>query len=150
MDREAWHAAVHGVAKSQILLSDWTENIWRNPYFFCRWGYWVRKIVVFLKCIQKNWMPLLTQRWPRRCKWKSRIEILSKWVRRDWQVAWASLVLLSFLFLGVRTQMWLLEFQQPSQTLKDEAVGSSWRKLDRGRLCPWSVEQPTMFPLGTV
>ena len=22
MDREAWHAAVHGVAKSQILLSD--------------------------------------------------------------------------------------------------------------------------------
>ena len=25
MDREAWHAAVHGVTKSQTLLSDWTE-----------------------------------------------------------------------------------------------------------------------------
>ena len=25
MDREAWHAAVHGVARSQTLLSDWTE-----------------------------------------------------------------------------------------------------------------------------
>ena len=25
MDREAWHAAVHGVAKSRIRLSDWTE-----------------------------------------------------------------------------------------------------------------------------
>ena len=25
MDREAWHAAVYGVAKSQIRLSDWTE-----------------------------------------------------------------------------------------------------------------------------
>ena len=25
MDREAWHAAVHGVAKSQIQLSDWTD-----------------------------------------------------------------------------------------------------------------------------
>ena len=25
MDREAWRAAVHGVAKSQIQLSDWTE-----------------------------------------------------------------------------------------------------------------------------
>ena len=25
MDREAWHAAIHGVTKSQTQLSDWTE-----------------------------------------------------------------------------------------------------------------------------
>ena len=25
MDREAWHAAIHGVSKSQTWLSDWTE-----------------------------------------------------------------------------------------------------------------------------
>ena len=34
MDREAWHAAVHGDARSQTQLSDWTElnKVWiRNP-----------------------------------------------------------------------------------------------------------------------
>ena len=28
MDREVWHATVHGVAKSQTRLSDWTELNW--------------------------------------------------------------------------------------------------------------------------
>ena len=28
MDREAWHAAVHGAAKSQTLLNNWTELNW--------------------------------------------------------------------------------------------------------------------------
>ena len=28
MDREAWHAAVHGVAKSRTRLRDWTELIY--------------------------------------------------------------------------------------------------------------------------
>ena len=32
-DREAWHAAVHGVAKSRTQLSNWTELNWtRNMY----------------------------------------------------------------------------------------------------------------------
>ena len=29
MDREAWRAAIHGLAKSRTLLSDWTELNWR-------------------------------------------------------------------------------------------------------------------------
>ena len=30
MDREAWRAAVHGVAKSRTLLSNWTEVNWED------------------------------------------------------------------------------------------------------------------------
>ena len=32
-DREAWRAAIHGVAKSQTLLSNWTELNW----WYCSW-----------------------------------------------------------------------------------------------------------------
>ena len=32
MDREAWHAAVHGVAKSQTRLSDWIELNWTEEH----------------------------------------------------------------------------------------------------------------------
>ena len=33
MDREAWRAVVHGVSKSQIQLSDWTELNWFYMYY---------------------------------------------------------------------------------------------------------------------
>ena len=32
MDREAWHAVIHGVTKSWTWLSDWTELNWTNAY----------------------------------------------------------------------------------------------------------------------
>ena len=42
MDREAWHAAVHGVAKSRTWLSDWTEVNWNlnNHFMPTRSGYY--------------------------------------------------------------------------------------------------------------
>ena len=47
MDREAWHAAVRGVAKSRTRLSDWTEldNIQRA--FSIHWGR-VQRLVLTL------------------------------------------------------------------------------------------------------
>ena len=32
MDREAWRAAIHGVAKSRTRLSDWTELNWTGVH----------------------------------------------------------------------------------------------------------------------
>ena len=36
MDREAWHAAVHGVTKSRTRLSDWTELIYKIWVRHCK------------------------------------------------------------------------------------------------------------------
>ena len=43
MDREAWHAAIHGVTKSRTLLSDWTEPNWTwavgaSVNWYSHWG----------------------------------------------------------------------------------------------------------------
>ena len=54
MDREAWRAAIHGVAKSQTQLSDWTELNWTiisifissNPYFFVQICMYLNDIVI--------------------------------------------------------------------------------------------------------
>ena len=36
MDREAWHAAIHGVANSRTRLSNWTELNWRKTIQFTK------------------------------------------------------------------------------------------------------------------
>ena len=40
MDREAWRAAIHGVAKSRTRLSNWTE------LFMCKWKWWKMALVL--------------------------------------------------------------------------------------------------------
>ena len=61
IDREAWHAAVHGVAKSQTRLSDWTGLNWtvtfKSSYdqYFLQWYFrtkrWLPGILFCLKLI---------------------------------------------------------------------------------------------------
>ena len=47
MDREAWRPAIHGVTKSQIRLSDWTELNWKTVIFhhptFIPYQHWEEK-----------------------------------------------------------------------------------------------------------
>ena len=49
MDREAWHAVVHGVTKSWTWLSDWTNPNTEKSFYYChvirccglsRWPWW--------------------------------------------------------------------------------------------------------------
>ena len=63
VDREAWHAAVRGVAESRTRLSDWTElnftGYWhfsnfRNEvqfYFTCKWFEWNLRAGIFILSI---------------------------------------------------------------------------------------------------
>ena len=52
MDREAWHAAVHVVAKSWTRLSDWNEVNWRElmqlPYKYFLWFHYCPSIYQFI------------------------------------------------------------------------------------------------------
>ena len=52
MDREAWHAAVHGVTKSQTRLSDWTELNWNNMVLveighFLEVSSWIMNLLIY-------------------------------------------------------------------------------------------------------
>ena len=70
MDREAWRTAVHGVAKSQTGLSDWTEQL-----------YWQKKVN-----IDKIWK-WGNYYWPYRSKKALRtvnIDKIWKWVNYYW------------------------------------------------------------------
>jgi len=69
MDREAWRAAVRGVAKSQTQLSDWTELNWTEQELTGRYHLW-------------------TMHFKRHC---SRLESSPcAWDIQDWHLQWTS------------------------------------------------------------
>ena len=45
MDREAWRAVIHGVAKRLTRLSDWTERNWTEGLLCISW--WVEELQTF-------------------------------------------------------------------------------------------------------
>ena len=48
MDREAWHAVVHGIAKSRTRLSDWTEMNWYTYLRFLWCGPFLKSLLNLL------------------------------------------------------------------------------------------------------
>ena len=51
MDREAWRAAVHGVAKSQVWLSDWTE-LMSGTIWYLSFSFWLTSLSMIIStCI---------------------------------------------------------------------------------------------------
>ena len=57
MDKEAWHAAVHGVAKSRTLLSNWTELRNTDLFFFFFLGkpdFWLESATENNKCMRSQ------------------------------------------------------------------------------------------------
>ena len=63
MDREAWHAAIHGVAKSQTQLSNWIELNWK-------WASLVVQTVKNPPAMLETWVWSLGQADPRRRAWQ--------------------------------------------------------------------------------
>ena len=55
MEREAWRAVVHGVAKSRTRLSDWTELNWVKAYGFSSGHVWMWELDYKESWVQKNW-----------------------------------------------------------------------------------------------
>ena len=74
MDREAWHAAIHGVAKSRTRLSDWTElNVYN-----------VSKATVIISTFQmRKQRPQMSKNLPKAMH-SERQGIAGMWAQADW------------------------------------------------------------------
>ena len=83
MDREAWRAAIHGVAESWTRLSDWTELNW------------------ILHCV---YVPELSYTFV--CWWTSRLLPCPGYYKQCFDEHWGTCVSFSSGFLGVYPQQW--------------------------------------------
>ena len=113
MDKEAWRAAVHGIAKSQTRLSGWTElDLWGGAGGAAGWGVWVdlaRQIW--------GWVAVSRQGWP------------EAWEVRTWSVLSKS--------WGVPNSCQFLSFKSLSVYLSDH---SSAESAAGARLCARLVQ----------
>ena len=65
MDREAWRAAIHGVAKSRTLLSNWTELNWsggKKNYSRRQPKSQVLRLLLAVCWVSYKWSPIINLR----------------------------------------------------------------------------------------
>ena len=59
MDKETWHAAIHGVTKSWTWLSDWTELNWMTLQYFSGFAiHWHESAMIHVYMCSPSWTPL--------------------------------------------------------------------------------------------
>ena len=65
MDREAWHAAIRGDAKSRTWLSDWTELNWTEYFFVCIYITFSLSIHLLLdtQVVSMSWLLRIMPQW---------------------------------------------------------------------------------------
>ena len=56
MDREAWRAVIHGVAKRRTRLSNWTELNWTEVHGFIFWAFYL--VAVQFSSVVQSWLTL--------------------------------------------------------------------------------------------
>ena len=63
IDREAWHAAVHGIAKSQTKLRDTTELIFISSVYICIYIYYISQIFFIVLSYLESFKIILHSRY---------------------------------------------------------------------------------------
>ena len=113
MDREAWHAAVHGVAKSRTWLSDWTE---------------FSIICMFIPNTLATWCEELTH-WKRLWCWE-RLEAAGDGYDRGWDCWMASLIQWMNL-----SKLWEMVKEREAWHAPVHGVTKNWQQLS-----DWTIQ----------
>ena len=99
MDREAWHAAIHGVAKSRTRLSDWTELNWTDRLII--YGLYYVEVgsfyAHFLKSFNHKWVLNFVKAFFFGIYWDDRMFFIFQFVSMVYDTDWFAYIEDSFI-----------------------------------------------------